>query len=460
MSDPTPTEAGFLEAIRAAPVDDGPRLVYADWLEECGDPARAEFIRIQCEGMRRREEGWTPAMDALNHREHELLYAHRERWLAPLLRLGIEGAHFGFNRGVVEHTQIDARSFVTHAAALFAAAPVLRSVYIARPNAPIAELGRCPQLARVETLNLTGLGPSVADLARWPRLPRLRTLFVEANGLGDGGTARLGTGPVLETVEVLGLAANTIGPAGARALARSRHYGRVRELLITNNPLGDAGAAALMHFGAFAHVGRLSLQATGIGDAAVQSLASCRHLSQLEELDFSVTAVSAAGLAALADAPQLAGVRSLDLTRVPIGDDGVRVLCRPGVLPGLRELWLAETGVTDEGVRVLATSGRLAGLEVLDLAFNPHVTDAGAEALAASPHADRLQEIDLVMTEALDPGVLALARSPRLPHLWNVRQVWGEHGYGDDPEEVARAWRERDVEQPYARSRLHNYEVT
>src|SRR5262245_58863227 len=39
----------FLKAIAEAPDDDGPRLVYADWLEEHGDPARAEFIRVRCE---------------------------------------------------------------------------------------------------------------------------------------------------------------------------------------------------------------------------------------------------------------------------------------------------------------------------------------------------------------------------------------------------------------------------
>jgi uncharacterized protein (TIGR02996 family) len=41
--------AAFIEAILAAPADDTPRLVYADWLEENGEPLRAEFIRVQCE---------------------------------------------------------------------------------------------------------------------------------------------------------------------------------------------------------------------------------------------------------------------------------------------------------------------------------------------------------------------------------------------------------------------------
>jgi uncharacterized protein (TIGR02996 family) len=37
----------FLSAICAAPDDDTPRLVFADWLQENGDPDRAEFIRLQ-----------------------------------------------------------------------------------------------------------------------------------------------------------------------------------------------------------------------------------------------------------------------------------------------------------------------------------------------------------------------------------------------------------------------------
>jgi uncharacterized protein (TIGR02996 family) len=36
----------LLPAVLAAPDDDLPRLVYADALEEAGDVARAEFIRV------------------------------------------------------------------------------------------------------------------------------------------------------------------------------------------------------------------------------------------------------------------------------------------------------------------------------------------------------------------------------------------------------------------------------
>ncbi len=43
----THTAEQFLDAILADPDDDTPRLIFADWLDESGQPARAEFIRCQ-----------------------------------------------------------------------------------------------------------------------------------------------------------------------------------------------------------------------------------------------------------------------------------------------------------------------------------------------------------------------------------------------------------------------------
>lgn len=41
------TESDLLRSICLDPANDGPRLVYADWLDENGDTERAEFIRVQ-----------------------------------------------------------------------------------------------------------------------------------------------------------------------------------------------------------------------------------------------------------------------------------------------------------------------------------------------------------------------------------------------------------------------------
>jgi uncharacterized protein (TIGR02996 family) len=46
------SDFGFLQAILEEPREPGPRLVYADWLEEQGNPvadARAEYLRVECE---------------------------------------------------------------------------------------------------------------------------------------------------------------------------------------------------------------------------------------------------------------------------------------------------------------------------------------------------------------------------------------------------------------------------
>lgn len=44
-----PEYRAFVSAMRAAPDDDLPRLVAADWLEEHGEGAWAEFVRVSCE---------------------------------------------------------------------------------------------------------------------------------------------------------------------------------------------------------------------------------------------------------------------------------------------------------------------------------------------------------------------------------------------------------------------------
>jgi uncharacterized protein (TIGR02996 family) len=47
-----PDRQALLRAVIANPDSDLERLIFADWLEEHGDAARAEFIRVQCEYAR------------------------------------------------------------------------------------------------------------------------------------------------------------------------------------------------------------------------------------------------------------------------------------------------------------------------------------------------------------------------------------------------------------------------
>jgi type VI secretion system protein ImpC len=81
----TESEA-FLQAIWERPEDDAPRLVYADWLEERGDP-HGEFIHTQIaltRGGRDRHQEL-----GLRQRERELLERFGPAWAEPVVRQGL-----------------------------------------------------------------------------------------------------------------------------------------------------------------------------------------------------------------------------------------------------------------------------------------------------------------------------------------------------------------------------------
>jgi uncharacterized protein (TIGR02996 family) len=119
---PPPGYEPFLRAICADPEDDTARLVYADWLEENGQPERAEFIRVQVERARLRAAG--ADTEALERRLRELRHAHEYEWRCELPRLsGVSWQRFwrGFVSGAgVVHW----RFYERYADAIFAATPI------------------------------------------------------------------------------------------------------------------------------------------------------------------------------------------------------------------------------------------------------------------------------------------------------------------------------------------------
>lgn len=81
----------FLAEIAAHPEDDDLRLVFADWLQEKGDPW-GEFISLQYQS---RERELTPSE---RRRENGLLSKHRKTWLGPLANVVLQ-KEVGFERG-------------------------------------------------------------------------------------------------------------------------------------------------------------------------------------------------------------------------------------------------------------------------------------------------------------------------------------------------------------------------
>jgi uncharacterized protein (TIGR02996 family) len=309
---------GLLQDILAHPDDDAPRLVYADWLDEHGDPDRAEFIRVQCEAARLgQDKAFRPA---LHKRGQKLLDRHRAEWLREVpapLREGVE-----FKRGFVGWLHCSAREFLRGAERLFRHAPV-RSVRLKYATRCLKELAACPYLARLSQINFYAEvnridGPGASTFFASPYLGGLAELDLKYNALGPQGAAALAACPHLAGLRHLDLTRNQVGYEGAAALAVSPHLGNLESLTLYGNDIEDAGAAALA---AAPHLNRLdflSLISNRVGPAGVEALAAATGLPALTRLRLAYNPVGDRGADALLASPRLDRLRELDLRSADI----------------------------------------------------------------------------------------------------------------------------------------------
>jgi uncharacterized protein (TIGR02996 family) len=93
-----PGSRALLHAIAEEPWHEGLRLILADWLDDHGEDAHAEFIRVQLQ--RHRLLWWDSRHDTLRARERQLLEENGQRWLAGLPDL--EDIRWDFESGLLE----------------------------------------------------------------------------------------------------------------------------------------------------------------------------------------------------------------------------------------------------------------------------------------------------------------------------------------------------------------------
>jgi uncharacterized protein (TIGR02996 family) len=196
----------FVRGILAEPDDDTPRLIYADWLEERGDP-RGEFIRLQCElaTLTKPETPWLRMYGAghfspkerirnrhdvhrykqLFSRQLALMTAHTKQWVAPL---GSEITGLRFERGFVECGSTTADSFLQEAPTWYRHTP-LRQLHIKESGRKLASLLQSPLLLHVHSLEFCHrLGDHEASLlAACPNLVNLRNLSLGGYNMGERG---------------------------------------------------------------------------------------------------------------------------------------------------------------------------------------------------------------------------------------------------------------------------------
>lgn len=145
-------QVAFLAAIIAAPEDDLPRLVYADWLDENGDPDRAEFIRLQIERLRTKEEKQYPR--PMKDRITQLRGVNESKWRAELPSL--PGVTWGrYWRGFISEAKFDSpAALLEHAGEVFATTPVQMVQVSGLGPDSAEEVCRLPQLTGLYGLRL------------------------------------------------------------------------------------------------------------------------------------------------------------------------------------------------------------------------------------------------------------------------------------------------------------------
>src|SRR5205823_3796441 len=142
-------EVGLLRAIRATPEEDTPRLAYADWLEENGQPERAEFIRLQCRLATIDE--YDPEQPYLERRQDRLLTEdHKKAWGELPVKPVKERT---FHRGFIDDISLPASVFLEGADKLFSEIP-LRTVRPLQIGPVWDELLASPHLLRLRGLDL------------------------------------------------------------------------------------------------------------------------------------------------------------------------------------------------------------------------------------------------------------------------------------------------------------------
>jgi uncharacterized protein (TIGR02996 family) len=310
----------LLSAVADDPDEDAPRLVLADWLEEHDDPARAEFIRVQCT-LARLPEG-DVRQQVLSERQDELLERHAADWRAG----APSGWEVAFERGLLTVSMSPPALLRRRGAAWWDA------------------LG-----AWVTTLNLWECDDATLRrlTPRFGRLAGLRFLRLYTDGarVTDHGAEALAE---LRQLSVLDLWSSAVTDAGLRAMAG---LSRLQDLNLNSTAVTDEGLKVV---GRFKRLVRLSLIATSVTDEGLRALAGLRHLEDLNLL--ACAGVRGEGLAFLA---RLSRLEDLSLGRCRVGDASLKHLLG---LKRLRWLNLEDTDVTDSGLRQLVGLRRLQAL--------------------------------------------------------------------------------------------------
>lgn len=123
-----PEYRGLLGEMLSKPLDDGIRLVVADWLEDHAIELWPSFIRLSVEISVKSKEGGGFYEETDQYREDSeawlSLFHSRKSWLPRALVEGEGNVTWTWRRGFIEEIEVAPQDFLAVAPALFASHPV------------------------------------------------------------------------------------------------------------------------------------------------------------------------------------------------------------------------------------------------------------------------------------------------------------------------------------------------
>ena len=378
------------QAVLDNPDDDTLRLVYADALEESGDPRRAAFIRAHVE-LARVPLHEPESVQAKHHNQKKMAYGGRWITEQPPLPEGLSWARDPFRRGLPGAVRADSgAAFVAHADELFAQYPIEALELKGARLADMSKLAACPWLNRLRSLSLVeGAGGQI-----------LRLLLDSEH---------------FDRLTELHLGAQLTTPAAVNAVVRSRVFDQLTSLSVREDrPGGGSLVGALARLARPPRLKKLDLSSNRVTEAALVPLLGSAALETVEELSLSDNNLGAEGTEALA-AARLPHLRSLNLTRTWPTHAGVQALAGASFFPGLYVLALSGNSLPPPAAAALAQAS-CGSLRVLNLDGN-RIGGRGAAALAGAENLTGLLVLDLAEAGLDDDGAEALAGSDHLSGL-------------------------------------------
>ena len=461
------THDGFLRAILDRPDDDVPRLVYADWLEEHGDPARAEFIRVQCELATLPDDD--PRRPTLEDREHGLLVAHEPAWLTDFAALDGHPSipEWAFRRGFLDEVCAGTVDLDSFAHEFFARRPVRRWRYAGTAAEDYVDpwgTDHDPWIAALTAVDLSAGGWATDDYVPFlcrDVLPHLRDLDLSNNrGIGrlavvleqvtaDPGLVSLAFGGRSgvgfrwadagnETIDVAGvnqalahshledLTAFDCGLTsdGLSWLLAAPWGDTLRSLDVSDNPVAPDAWRAFRS--ARCRLDRLDVSGTPLAGISLEPLLDAPSLERLTRLEMNRCGSARRNMEVLAGSRFWTQAEQLRAHSGTIPASTLEPLCQANGPPRLLLLDLADNYLRTRGVRMLCEAPWAGSLTWLALSRN-YLDDDALVALAVCGRFTKLRTLHLAHNntdqersegeQITDRGVAGLASAPSLSSL-------------------------------------------